>query len=92
MINAATASKQDVELLVDTEALLTAVPKKISTSLRITPLGKRTLVVFGGQIVKRVGAATIKYKEAMVGVPLSSLRKPTRRFLEQQLWKLLATR
>lgn len=69
VINAATASKQDVELLVDTRALLTAIPRKILVSLGITPIGKRTLRLFGGQIVEReVGAVIIKYKEAMAGV------------------------
>jgi predicted aspartyl protease len=69
VINATTASKQDVELLVDTRALLTAIPRKILVSLDITPIGKRTLRLFGGQIVEReVGAVIIKYKEAMAGV------------------------
>jgi predicted aspartyl protease len=85
VINAATASKQDVELLVDNGALLTAVPRKILESLRITPIGKRTLRLFGGQIVEReIGAAIIKYKEAMAGITVIFAEKTTPRFSEQQ--------
>lgn len=69
IINPVSASESDVKLLVDTGAVLTAVPKEILESLGVKPIGKRKLRVFGGQVIERdVGAALIKYSEAQAGV------------------------
>lgn len=66
--NPVSALKSDVELLVDTGALLTAVSRKILESLEIKPIGKRKLRVYGGQVIERsVGAALIKYGETLAG-------------------------
>jgi len=60
--------KREVELLVDTGAILTAIPRKILEELKIKPVGKRKLRAFGGQIVERdIGATLIKYAEAYAG-------------------------
>lgn len=69
VINAATGSESEVELLVDTESSLTVVSRKILTSLGIEPIGKRTLRFHGEQIVEReIGAALIRYHRAIAGV------------------------
>jgi len=61
--------KREVELLVDTGAILTAVPRKILEELQIKPVGKRTLRAFGGQIVEReIGALLINYANAYAGI------------------------
>jgi len=61
--------KREVELLVDTGAILTAVPRKILEELQIKPVGKRTLRAFGGQIVERkIGATLINYKKVYAGI------------------------
>jgi clan AA aspartic protease len=52
------------KVLVDTGAILSEVPRALLTQLGVTPLGKRTLRVFGGQAIEReIGAAIIRYKE-----------------------------
>jgi predicted aspartyl protease len=69
VINPATALESEAELLVDPEASLTAVPRKILTWLGIKPIGKRTLRLHSGQIAEReVGAALIKYHGTVAGV------------------------
>jgi len=61
--------KCQVELLVDTGAILTAVPRKILEELQIKPVGKRKLRVFGGEVVEReIGALLINYAEACAGI------------------------
>ena len=71
VINPISALESDVELLVDTGAVLTAIPKEILESLAIKPIGKRKLRVFGGQIIERdVGVALIKYREVQAGVTI----------------------
>lgn len=60
--------KREVELLVDTGAILTAIPRKILEELKIKPVGRRKLRVFGGQIVERdIGAMLIEYAEVYAG-------------------------
>jgi len=71
VINPVNALESDVELLVDTGAVLTAVPRKILESLGIKPIGERKLRVFGGQVLERgVGAALIRYSEVQAGVTI----------------------
>lgn len=71
MINAATDSESQIELLVDPETSLTVVPRKILTSIGIETLGKRTLRLHGGQLVEpERGAALIQYHEAKAGITL----------------------
>lgn len=61
--------KREVELLVDTGAILTAIPRKILEELQIKPVGRRTLRVFGGQTVEReIGTALVNYAEAYAGI------------------------
>jgi len=61
--------KREVELLVDTGAVLTAVPRKILEELEIKPVGKRTLRSFGGQTLEReIGATIINYDKAYAGI------------------------
>lgn len=61
--------KREVELLVDTGAILTAVPRKTLEELQIIPVGRRTLRLFGGQTVEReIGATLINYEKAYAGI------------------------
>ena len=61
--------KRESQLLVDTGAVLTAVPRKILEELQIKPVGRRTLRVFGGQIVERdIGVTLINYAEVYAGI------------------------
>jgi len=60
-----------VELLVDTGAILTAIPREVLGDLEIKPVEKRRLRVFEGQMVERdTGVALIKYGETMAGAPV----------------------
>lgn len=69
IINPVSALESNVDLLVDTGALLTFVPRKILESLGIKPIGKRRLRVYGGQVIERqVGAALVKYGDVQAGV------------------------
>jgi len=69
IINPVSALESTVDLLVDTGALLTSVPRKILESLGVKPIGKRKLRVYGGQVIEReVGAALVKYGDVQAGV------------------------
>jgi len=60
--------KREVELLVDTGAILTAVPRKILEELQITPVGRRTLRVRGQIVEREIGATLINYAQAYAGI------------------------
>jgi len=69
IINPVSALETNVELLVDTGAMLTSVPRKILESLEVKPIGKRKLRVYGGQIIEReAGVALVKYGNVQAGV------------------------
>jgi len=71
IINPVSALESSVGLLVDTGALLTSVPRKILESLKIKPIGKRRLRVYGGQVIEReVAAALIRYGNVQAGVTI----------------------
>ncbi len=64
-----TESKRELELLVDTGAILTAVPRHVLVELGVKPLGSRKLHVFGGETIEReVGAVLIRYDGAAAGI------------------------
>lgn len=59
---------QEIELLVDTGATLSVIPREMLQHLGIRPLGKRTFRGFGGVIERETGAVTIKYGENSAGI------------------------
>jgi len=60
--------RQELELLVDTGALMSIVPAQILKELEIKPLGKQRFRAFGGGIIERdVGIALIKYEDRFRG-------------------------
>ncbi len=61
--------KQDLELLVDTGAILSAVPRSILTELGVKPVGSRKLRVFGGETIEReIGVILVSYDGAAAGI------------------------
>jgi clan AA aspartic protease len=56
-----------VELLADTGALLTSVPREILERVGIVPFGKRKLKTYGGTVEREVGAAEIEYEGVRIG-------------------------
>lgn len=68
VINPATALERDVELLVDTGAVLSSVPRSVLEGLGIKPIGRRRLRVYGGQVIEREAAVVvIRYEKVRAG-------------------------
>jgi len=68
VINPATALERDVELLVDTGAVLSSVPRSVLEALGIKPIGRRRLRVYGGQVIEREAAVVvIRYEKVRAG-------------------------
>ena len=60
---------ETVELLVDSGAIFTSVPRHILEGLGIKPVARRRLKVYGGMVIEReVGVAMIEYKDSRAGV------------------------
>lgn len=51
--NADLTKSKEVELLVDSSALFTAVPRELLKELGIRPVVRRKLRVFGGNVIER---------------------------------------
>lgn len=64
--------KGEMDLLVDTGAIISVIPRKMLEDLGIVSLGKREFRVFGGQLIEReVGVAIIRYEESFAGVTVA---------------------
>ncbi len=64
-----TEKKRELELLVDTGAILTAVPRPLLVELGVKPVGSRKMRVFGGETIEReVGVVLISYDGAVAGI------------------------
>jgi predicted aspartyl protease len=62
---------EDVEVLVDSEALFTSIPRPILERLGFKPITRQKLRVYGGRIVERdVGGAVVEYGERRAIVPI----------------------
>jgi predicted aspartyl protease len=62
---------EDVEVLVDSGALFTSIPRPILEKLGIKPIARQKLRVYGGGIVERdVGGAVVEYGERRAIVPI----------------------
>ncbi|MBS7638749.1 aspartyl protease family protein [Candidatus Bathyarchaeota archaeon] len=70
--NPADMSKFDViELLVDTGAIFTSIPRGVLERLGLKPLSRRRLRVYGGTVVERdVGVAVFEYEDSRAGAPV----------------------
>ncbi len=64
--------QSEVELLVDTGAVMSVIPSRILEALEIKAVGKRRFRTFGGKLIKRgVGTALFRYADAFGGVPIA---------------------
>jgi predicted aspartyl protease len=62
---------EDVEVLVDSGALFTSIPRPILEKLGIKPIARQKLRVYGGGIVERdIGGAVVEYGEQQAIVPI----------------------
>jgi predicted aspartyl protease len=62
---------KDVEVLVDSGALFTSIPRSILEELGLKPIAKRKLRVFSGEVIERdVGGAIIEYEGKRAVVPV----------------------
>jgi aspartyl protease family protein len=62
---------EDVEVLVDSGALFTSIPRSILEGLGLKPVARRRLRVYGGGVVERdVGGATVEYEGRRAVVPI----------------------
>lgn len=60
-----------VDLLVDTSAIFTSIPRDTLEKLGLKPLDRRRLRVYGGAIVERdVGVAILEYEDRRIGAPV----------------------
>jgi len=60
-----------VDLLVDTGAIFTSIPRDVLERLGLKPLDRRKLKVYGGAVVERdVGVAVVEYEGRRIGVPV----------------------
>jgi predicted aspartyl protease len=56
--------QKEVELLIDTGAMISVIPRQILEGLGIKPRGKRRLGTFGGGAIERdVGPVLLKYED-----------------------------
>jgi len=70
--NPADLAKSDmIELLVDSGAIFTSVPRTTLEKLGLKPIARRKLKVYGGTVVERdIGVAVIEYGGNLAGVPV----------------------
>jgi clan AA aspartic protease len=62
---------EDVEVLVDSGALFTSIPRPILKKLGIKPIARQKLRVYDGGIVERdVGGAVVEYGKRQAIVPI----------------------
>jgi predicted aspartyl protease len=57
-----------VELLADTGAMLTSVPREILERIGIVPFGKRRLKTYGGTVEREAGTAEVEYEGTRAGI------------------------
>lgn len=60
-----------VELLVDTGAIFTSVPRSLLEKLGLKPIDRKRLRVYGGAVVERdVGVVILEYEGSRAGAPV----------------------
>jgi len=61
----------EVEVLVDSGALFTSIPRHILEGLGLKPVSRQRLRVYGGGVVERdIGGAAVEYGERRAVVPI----------------------
>ena len=66
------ARQEEVEVLVDSGALLTSIPRSILEGLGLKPVARQRLRVRGGGVVERdVGGAVVEYGGRRAVVPIA---------------------
>jgi len=69
--NADLTGEEEVEVLVDSGALFTAIPRPILEGLGLKPITRRKLRVYGGDVVERdIGGAAVEYEGRRAVVPI----------------------
>lgn len=61
---------EEVELLVDTGAMLTVVPRPVLQRLGVNPVAQRRFRAFGGVVEREVGGALIRYDATSAVIPI----------------------
>ena len=62
---------EDVEVLVDSGAVFTSIPRSILEGLRLKPVARQKLRVYGGGVVERdLGGAAVEYEGRRAVVPI----------------------
>jgi predicted aspartyl protease len=62
---------EDVEVLMDSGALFTSIPRSILEGLGLKPIARQKLRVYGGGVIERdVGGAAVEYGERRAIVPI----------------------
>ncbi|MCC6050499.1 MAG: aspartyl protease [Thermofilum sp.] len=62
---------EDVEVLVDSGALFTSIPRPVLERLGLKPIARRRFRVYGGGVIERdVGGAVVEYGERRAVVPV----------------------
>jgi clan AA aspartic protease len=62
---------EDVELMVDSGALFTSIPRSVLEKLGLRPVARHRLRVFSGEVVERdVGGAVVEYEGRRAVVPV----------------------
>jgi predicted aspartyl protease len=65
------AKSEVVELLVDSGAVFTSIPRSVLEKIGIKPVARRKLRVYGGGIVERdTGVSIIEYESVRAGAPV----------------------
>jgi predicted aspartyl protease len=65
------SSVEEVEVLVDSGALFTSIPRSTLERLGLKPVARRRLRVYGGGVVERdIGGAAVEYGERRAVVPV----------------------
>ena len=64
--------EREVEVLVDTGALITVLPRSLLDELGIQPRGRRTFSTFGGgKIEREIGGAFLRYNSDFTAAPIA---------------------
>jgi len=63
---------REVELLIDTGAVISVIPKEILKEIGIRAIGRRKFRVFGGELIEReVGVVIMEYEDTCAGVTVA---------------------
>jgi predicted aspartyl protease len=65
------ARSEPIQLLVDSGAMFTSIPRNILEGLELKPITRRRLRVYGGNVIERdLGGVVVEYKDKRAVVPV----------------------